>query len=79
GSAGVGQILAKAFYAEGHEVKLGTRDINKQGLESFKQENTDIKVVSFSDAAKFGELLVLAVSGEVVHNAVELAGKENFS
>ena len=34
---------------------------------------------SFADTAKFGELIVLAVSGDVAEKVIELAGKENFS
>jgi 8-hydroxy-5-deazaflavin:NADPH oxidoreductase len=36
-------------------------------------------VGSFAETAKFGDLIVLAVSGDVAQKAVELAGKENFS
>jgi predicted dinucleotide-binding enzyme len=39
GSGQVGQILAKAFYAEGHTVTLGTRNISKEEVVKFKEAN----------------------------------------
>lgn len=79
GSAVVGETLGKAFLAEGHEVMIGTRDTSKESLVKWQKANPTAKLGSFADAAKFGELLVLAVSGDVAKDAIELAGKENFS
>ena len=39
GSAGVGQVLAKAFKSEGHDVMLGTRNTSKEEVVKFKNEN----------------------------------------
>jgi predicted dinucleotide-binding enzyme len=79
GSAVVGQTLGKAFLAEGHEVMIGTRNTSKEELVKWQKENSSGKVGSFADTAKFGELLVLAVSGDAADNVVNQAGKENFS
>jgi 8-hydroxy-5-deazaflavin:NADPH oxidoreductase len=79
GSAVVGQTLGKAFLAEGHEVMLGTRNTSKEELVKWQKENSSGKIGSFADTAKFGELLVLAVSGDAAANVVNQAGKENFS
>jgi predicted dinucleotide-binding enzyme len=79
GSASVGQALAKAFKNEGHDVMLGTRNTSKEEVIKFKNENESINVGTFSDVASFGELLVLAVAGEVAEEAVKLAGIENFA
>lgn len=78
GSAIVGETLGKAFLSEGNEVMIGTRDTSKESLIKWQKVNPTAKLGSFADAAKFGELLVLAVSGDVAKDAIELAGKENF-
>jgi len=79
GSAVVGQTLGKAFLAEGNEVMIGTRDTSKESLVKWHASNPTAKLGSFADTAKFGELIVLAVSGDVAEKVVEQAGKENFS
>jgi predicted dinucleotide-binding enzyme len=79
GSAVVGQTLGKAFLTEGHEVMIGTRNTSKEDLVKWQKENSSGKIGSFADTAKFGELLVLAVSGGVAENVINQAGKENFS
>jgi len=79
GSAIVGRTLGKAFLTEGHEVMIGTRNTSKEDLLNWQRENPSGKIGSFADAAKFGELLVLAVSGDAAENVIATAGKENFS
>ena len=61
GSGQVAQTLGAGFLAHGHEVTLGTRDASK--LEEWSAQNPGGRVGSFSDAATFGELVVLAVKG----------------
>jgi len=79
GSAAVGQALGKAFLVEGYEVMIGTRDTSKESLVKWHTANATAKLGSFADAAKFGELIVLAVSGDATKQVLELAGPENFS
>ena len=79
GSGVVGQTLAIAFANEGHEVKLGTRNIEKEEVIKFKGQNPSILVGDFAETASFGELLVLAVSGTAIADFIGLAGKENFA
>lgn len=79
GSAAVGQALGKGFLSEGNEVMVGTRDVSKDSLVRWQKENPTAKLGSFADTAKFGELIVLAVSGDVAEKVIELAGKENLS
>jgi predicted dinucleotide-binding enzyme len=78
GSAGVGQVLAKAFKSEGHDVMLGTRNTSKEEVVKFKNENEGINIGTFKDTAAFGEILVLATGGSVIEEAIKLAGLENF-
>lgn len=79
GSGIVGRVLASAFLKEGYDVMLGTRDINKEEVVKWKNENTDGLLGSFQETAQFGEIIVLAVGGLVVEDAITLAGKEHFS
>ncbi|HEY1871817.1 MAG TPA: NAD(P)-binding domain-containing protein [Chitinophagaceae bacterium] len=79
GSGVVGQSLGKAFLAEGYEVMIGTRDTSKEDLVKWQKQNSSAQLGSFSNAAQFGDLIVLAVGGDVAKAAIEQAGKENFS
>jgi predicted dinucleotide-binding enzyme len=79
GSGEVGQVLSKAFLSEGHEAMIGTRNTEKKEIIKWKKENPKGQVGSFEEAAKFGELLVLAVSGSVTADAINLGGANNFS
>jgi hypothetical protein len=79
GSGIVGQVLANAFYKEGHLVQLGTRNTVKEEVIKFKTANPAITVGTFAETAAFGELLVLAIGGAVAEEAIQLAGIHNFS
>ncbi len=72
GSGVVGQTLGSGFLKHGHEVALGTREPAK--LADWSAANAGGKVVSFAEAAGFGEVVVLAVGGEVALDALKLAG-----
>ncbi len=77
GSGDVAQALAAGFLKYKHDVTMGTRDVSK--LADFAKEQTGIKVGSFADAAKFGELLVLAVKGNAAADVLRAAGKEHLA
>jgi predicted dinucleotide-binding enzyme len=79
GSGQVGQVLAKAFLSEGHQVMMGTRDTSKKEVVKWVKENPPGQAGSFSETAKFGELLVLATMGSAAEETIRLAGPENFS
>lgn len=79
GSGIVGRVLATAFLKEGYSVMLGTRNISKDEVTKWKKENEKGSLGSFQETAQFGEIIVLAVSGLVVEDAINLAGKEHLS
>jgi predicted dinucleotide-binding enzyme len=60
GSGQVAQVLAAGFRSKGHEVRIGSRDPRK--LAAFS-EKSGVPATTFSDAAAFGEIVVLAVKG----------------
>jgi 8-hydroxy-5-deazaflavin:NADPH oxidoreductase len=78
GSGIVGKQLGIGFTRIGNEVMIGTRDESK--LNDWKKEAGEkASVASNQDAAKFGEINVLATEWSGTENAISLAGKENFS
>lgn len=79
GSGIVGRVLGSAFLNEGHDVLLGTRDITKAEVVKWKNENEKGQTGSFKQAASFADIIVLCTAGSVAENAIELAGKTNFS
>jgi predicted dinucleotide-binding enzyme len=77
GSGDVAQTLASGYLAKGHAVKLGTRSPEKLN-EWLASAGENASVGSFSDAARFGEVVFICASGAAALNAVGLAGAENF-
>jgi predicted dinucleotide-binding enzyme len=77
GSGSVAQTLAGGFLKHGHETMMGTRDTAK--LAEWRQKNAKGRVGSFSDAAAFGEVVVLAVKGSAAADALRAAGAGNLA
>jgi 8-hydroxy-5-deazaflavin:NADPH oxidoreductase len=76
GSGVVAQTLGAGFLKHGHEVALGTRDPAK--LAQWGAANPRARIVSFSEAAAFAEVVALAVGGEVALDALKLAGDKTL-
>jgi len=77
GSGAVAQSLGSGFLKHGYEVMLGSRDTAK--LAKWQQESgAKAHAGSFEDAAKFGDILVLAVKGSAAAEAVEMAGPQHL-
>jgi 8-hydroxy-5-deazaflavin:NADPH oxidoreductase len=77
GSGVVAQTLGSGFLKHGHDVALGTREPAK--LAEWKSKNPKGQTISVPATAAFGEILVLAVSGERALDAVKLAGGANIA
>jgi len=76
GSGSVGQTLAAGFLKHGHEVMIATREPAK--LADWLQAHPGAKVADSRQTGAFGEVLVLAVKGNVAAQALEAAGRENL-
>lgn len=78
GSGDVGKTLAQGFARHGWDVLVGTR--SPESLDGWLQR-IDEQVLggTFEEAARFGDLAVLAVKGEGAENALDLAGSEHFA
>jgi predicted dinucleotide-binding enzyme len=72
GSGVVGQTLAAGFLMHGHEVEIGTREPAK--LKEWAAEHAGVRIKSFAEAAVFGDVVVLAVAGQVALEALKLIG-----
>lgn len=77
GSGDVARTLSSGFLKHGHEVMMGTRDTAK--LADWAKANPKGSVGSFAEAAKFGELAVLAVKGTAAAEALRAAGAANLA
>ncbi|HYS03621.1 MAG TPA: NAD(P)-binding domain-containing protein [Candidatus Dormibacteraeota bacterium] len=77
GSGDVAKTLASGFLKHGHEVVMGTREPAK--LKEWTGKNPKGRVGSFAEAAKTGEMVVLAVKGTASAEALRAAGASNLS
>jgi predicted dinucleotide-binding enzyme len=73
GSGAVGQVLAEGFMQHGHDVMRGSSEPKK--LEEWrKSKGPTANTGSFAEAARFGELLVLAVKGLGAEKVLDACG-----
>ncbi|HKN10040.1 MAG TPA: NAD(P)-binding domain-containing protein [Pseudomonadota bacterium] len=77
GSGDVAKTLAGGLITHGHEVMLGTRDAAR--LADWLAKNSAAKVGGFLDAARFGELVVVAVKGSAAAGALRAATAANLA
>ncbi len=78
GSGQVGQVLADGFLKHGYEVMRGSREPAK--MNDWKSAaGAKASIGTFADAAKWGELVVLAVKGTAAESAVGLAGATHLA
>ena len=90
GTGIVGRTLATGFAAQGHDVAIGTRDVDalmartdpdQMGNPPFSvwhADHANIGVAVFSDVAAHGELLVNATHGDASIEALAAAGAANI-
>lgn len=91
GTGSVGQTITDKMIELGHDVIIGTRDVNA-ALERTQKEwgreetfaewvgkNAKIKVGTFAEAAAHGDLLFNCTSGMNSVNALNLAGEANLN
>jgi predicted dinucleotide-binding enzyme len=77
GSGDVAKSLAQGFLAQGDTVTMGTR--SAATLADWAKDKRRCNVASVADAAKSGELVVLAVKGTVAASVLRAAGQENLA
>jgi len=77
GSGSVAKTLGNGFLKHGYKVMLGSREVSKLAAWQ-EQSGGKGKVGSFADAAKFGDVLVLAVKGKHAKDVLKLAGSRRI-
>ncbi len=77
GSGDVAKALASGFLKHGHEAMLGTRSPTK--LAEWKTQYPRAHIGSFSETARFADLVVLAVKGGAAADALRGATEENLA
>ena len=78
GSGDVGKALARGFASRDHQVTISSREPAK--LADFLAEQKGrVQSGSFEQAAKFGELVVVATLFSGTKHAIDLAGPANFA
>ncbi len=80
GTGDVGKALGSAFIALGHEVKMGSREAHNEKAAAWASTSgINASTGTFADAAKFGDIVVLALLWAGTENALKLAGLKNFA
>lgn len=78
GSGQVGEVLSNGFLTHGYAVMRGTREPAK--LDAWKKgAKGDASVGTFADAAKWADIVVLAVKGTAAEDVVEQCGAANLA
>ncbi|MCB9165449.1 MAG: NAD(P)-binding domain-containing protein [Flavobacteriales bacterium] len=90
GTGVVGQVIAEKLESLGHDVMLGTRDVqqsmareakDKSGrpaLKDWMAAHPKVKLGTFTEAAAHGQMIVNATSGFGALEALKLAGEQNL-
>jgi predicted dinucleotide-binding enzyme len=78
GSGQVGEVLANGLLAEGHEVMRASREPAKLA-DWLAKAGPRAHSGTFSEAAAWGEQVVLAVKGSAAEDALNLAGIEHLA
>ena len=91
GTGSVGQTIANRLTGLGHEVVIGTRDIAESKLRKtadafgnpaigeWIESNPSVKLVTFEEAADFGEIVFNCTKGVYGIEVLKLAGEKNLS
>src|SRR5207247_9930044 len=79
GSGEVGHALGGGFAGRGHEVMIGSRNPKGEGLAKWlRAVKGKATTGSFEEAAKHGELVVLATRGAAVEEVLKGVGHARF-
>jgi len=89
GTGGVGQTLAGKMASLGHDVMMGTRDVEAalarteagfmaKVLSEWHAEHPDVRLGSFAEAAAHGEIVFNATAGAASLGALQAVGAENL-
>ena len=79
GSGEVGQKLGGGFIELGHRVKIGTRDPNQEKIKEWiKKTGDSASAGTFSQAASYGQLIVVATSWNGTLEAIRMCDPKDL-
>jgi 8-hydroxy-5-deazaflavin:NADPH oxidoreductase len=79
GSGEVGQKLGSGFIELGHRVKIGTRDPNQEKIKEWiKKSGDSASAGTFSQAAAYGQLIVVATSWNGTLEAIRMCDPKDL-
>lgn len=80
GTGDVGKAIGRGFIALGHEVCMGSRSASNEAAAAWVASQGERACQgTFEEAARFGELIVLATLGSANAAVLEQAGAENLA
>ncbi len=80
GSGDVAKALGRGFASHGNSVKLGSRTPDIEKLKEWRKEaQGETSTGTFAEAASYGDIVVFAVLGTAVDEAINLAGPKSFA
>lgn len=80
GTGVVGQTLGSGLAAKGHSVKIGSRDPQSEKLQEWQsQAEPNASTGTLEEAARFGDMVILATNWHGTESALTLAGPDNFA
>lgn len=90
GTGTVGQTLASRLHEVGHSIVIGTRNVEEKlsaetkdqygnpPFSEWQKRNPGIPLVTFAEAAEYGDILINATRGSASINALQLYTSENL-
>lgn len=90
GTGTVGQTLASRLHEVGHSIVIGTRNVEEKlsaetkdqygnpPFSEWQKRNPEIPLVTFAEAAEYGDILINATRGSASINALQLCTSENL-
>lgn len=80
GTGDVGRALGNGFIKYGHQVRMGSRDVNNVKMNEWvKLAGDSASSGTFEEAAKFGEVIIIATLWTGTENALRIAAENNFT
>lgn len=79
GNGVVGVALAKGFTAQGYQVVFGSRDPEGEKMRAALAAVPGARAASFADAARAGQVAVLALPWSGLQEALQAAGADNLA
>lgn len=80
GTGNVAQALINGLIAEGYDVKVGSRNLEKdnENIAKLKQAHSSVSITSYAEAVEFADVVTLPVPGASLVDVIEEIGVQKF-